>query len=86
MGGIKSELNLALMMVKRQQIIGLVLRSRLIAEKARIIRQFHQIKIGYVAGQSIILQLSDIFPLSEAADMHRAMQQSFHFGKNVLKV
>ena len=35
--GIKAELNLALMMVKRQQIIGSVLRSRPVAEKGDII-------------------------------------------------
>ena len=35
--GIKAELNLALMMVKRQQIIGSVLRSRPVPEKGEII-------------------------------------------------
>jgi NADPH:quinone reductase len=38
--GIKAELNLALMMVKRQQIIGSVLRSRPVAEKAEIVAEF----------------------------------------------
>jgi NADPH:quinone reductase-like Zn-dependent oxidoreductase len=40
MGGIKAELNLATMMVKRQRIIGSVLRSRPVTEKAAIINQF----------------------------------------------
>ena len=40
MGGIKAELNLATMMVKRQRIIGSVLRSRPVAEKAAIIAKF----------------------------------------------
>jgi NADPH:quinone reductase-like Zn-dependent oxidoreductase len=40
MGGIKAELNLAMMMVKRQRIIGSVLRSRPIMEKAAIIDEF----------------------------------------------
>jgi len=38
--GIKAELNLALMMVKRQQIIGSVLRSRPVPEKAEIVAEF----------------------------------------------
>ena len=46
MGGIKAELNLATMMVKRQRIIGSVLRSRPIAEKASIINQFETTEIG----------------------------------------
>ena len=39
--GAKAELNLALMMVKRQQIIGSVLRSRPVPEKAAIVDRVH---------------------------------------------
>ena len=38
--GIKAELNLGLMMVKRQRIIGSVLRSRPVAEKGEIVAEF----------------------------------------------
>lgn len=86
MGGIKSELNIALMMVKRQKIIGSVLRSRPVPEKAEIIADFNQTVMPLFASGKIEPLVSDVFPLSQAADAHRAMEQSSHFGKIVLSL
>lgn len=86
MGGIKSELNIALMMVKRQKIIGSVLRSRPVPEKAKIIADFNQTVMPLFASGKIEPLVSDVFPLSQAADAHRAMEQSSHFGKIVLSL
>ena len=84
--GIKAEINLALMMVKRQRIIGSVLRSRPIEEKARIIQQFQQTVMPLFANQTIKPLISDIFPLAEASKAHQMMESSQHFGKIVLEV
>ncbi|NKB78277.1 MAG: zinc-binding dehydrogenase [Gammaproteobacteria bacterium] len=85
-GGIKAELNLVVMMVKRQQIIGSVLRSRSADEKASIIARFSEQVMPFFMSQSIVPLVSDVFPLSRAADAHRAMEASQHFGKIVLEV
>ncbi len=53
MGGIKAELNLAAMMVKRQRIIGSVLRSRPVAEKADIIAKFEAVVMPLIASGEI---------------------------------
>ena len=86
MGGIKSELNLALMMVKRQQIIGSVLRPRPVDEKASIIDSFSKNVLPLFEDQSIAPLVSDIYPLEQAAQAHIAMESSKHFGKIVLEV
>lgn len=86
MGGIKSEINLAVMMVKRQKIVGSVLRSRPVSEKAQIIADFESTVMPLFASGKIQPLISDVFPLSEAADAHRAMEQGSHFGKIVLSV
>lgn len=86
MGGIKSELNIALMMVKRQKIIGSVLRSRSMAEKASIIANFSSTVMPLFASGKIKPLISDVFPLSQAADAHQAMERGSHFGKIVLEV
>lgn len=86
MGGIKSELNIALMMVKRQKIIGSVLRSRPVPEKAEIIADFDKTVMPLFACEKISPLISDVFPLAQAADAHRAMEQGSHFGKIVLEV
>ncbi len=84
--GIKAELNLALMMVKRQRILGSVLRSRSVAEKAGIIERFTAAVLPLFADRRIEVQVDSVLPLEKAADGHRAMQNSQHFGKIVLSV
>ena len=84
MGGIKAELNLAMMMVKRQRIIGSVLRSRPVDEKASIIKQFEQSVMPLFAAGTIAPLIHASFPLSEAAQAHDLMEQGGHFGKIVL--
>lgn len=84
MGGIKAEINLAMMMVKRQRVIGSVLRSRPVAEKAAIIKQFEQTVMPLFACGTISPLIYASFPLSEAAQAHNLMEQGGHFGKIVL--
>ncbi len=85
MGGIKAELNLATMMVKRQRIIGSVLRSRPVTEKAAIIDQFETEVMPLFAAGTITPLIDARFPLKDAADAHRLMEQGGHFGKIVLE-
>lgn len=86
MGGIKSELNIALMMVKRQKIIGSVLRSRPIEEKASIIADFNHTVMPLFSSGKIEPLISNVFPLSQVADAHRTMEQGSSFGKIVLEI
>jgi len=82
--GIKAELNLALMMVKRQQIIGSVLRSRPVAMKGEIVAEFTRCAIPKFADRSIVI--SKVFPVEEVAAAHKMMEDDAHFGKIVLKI
>ncbi|HEY5673845.1 MAG TPA: NAD(P)H-quinone oxidoreductase [Malonomonas sp.] len=84
--GIKAELNLALMMVKRQQIIGSVLRSRPVAEKGEIIAEFTRRALPKFADRTIVPIIEKVFPLEAVVDAHRMMEADQHFGKIVLKV
>ena len=86
MGGIKAELNLATMMVKRQRIIGSVLRSRPVTEKASIIARFEEKVMPLFAAGRIAPEISATFALKDAADAHRMMEQGGHFGKIILEM
>ncbi len=86
MGGIKAELNLATMMVKRQRIIGSVLRSRPKAEKADIVAEFEQTVMPLFAAGTIEPEIGARFPLKEAAEAHTLMERGGHFGKIILSV
>ena len=84
--GIKAELNLALMMVKRQQIIGSVLRSRPVAEKGEIVAEFTRRALPRFADRSIVPIIEKVFPLEQVVEAHRMMEEDKHFGKIVLKI
>jgi len=86
MGGIKSEINLGMLMVKRQQLIGSVLRSRPVAEKSAIISRFVDTVLPQVAAGKVVPLVSETLPLSEVAAAQRLMEESGHFGKIVLSV
>lgn len=84
--GIKAELNLALMMVKRQQIIGSVLRSRPVPEKAEIVAEFTRRALPKFADRSIVPLIEKVFPIEEVKSAHQMMEEDKHFGKIVLKI
>lgn len=84
--GIKAELNLALMMVKRQQIIGSVLRSRPVSEKGDIVAEFTRTALPKFADRTIVPIIEKVFTIDQVADAHRMMEEDKHFGKIVLKI
>lgn len=84
--GIKAELNLALMMVKRQQIIGSVLRSRPVPEKAEIVAEFTRRALPKFADRGIVPIIEKVFSIDQVAEAHRMMEEDKHFGKIVLKI
>ena len=86
MGGAKAELNLALMMVKRQRIIGSVLRSRPVQEKGEIVARFIAAVMPALAERRIVPLIDRTYALDEVAEAHKTMEASRHFGKVVLKV
>ncbi len=84
--GIKAELNLALMMVKRQQIIGSVLRSRPVPEKGEIVAEFTRRALPKFADRTIVPIIEQVFPIEQIQAAHRMMEEDKHFGKIVLTV
>ncbi len=84
--GIKAELNLALMMVKRQQIIGSVLRSRPVKDKGEIVAEFTRTALPRFADRMIVPIVEKVFSLDDVIEAHRMMEEDRHFGKIVLKV
>lgn len=84
--GIKAELNLALMMVKRQQIIGSVLRSRPVPEKSEIVAEFTRRALPKFADRTIVPIIEKVFTIDQVVEAHKMMEEDRHFGKIVLKI
>ncbi|HVH17999.1 MAG TPA: NAD(P)H-quinone oxidoreductase [Myxococcota bacterium] len=86
MGGAKSEIGLGALLVRRLSVIGSTLRARPVEEKAEIVRAFLA-RFGDALEQGRIGPVVDrVLPLAQAAEAHRAMKASEHFGKIVLRV
>ena len=86
MGGVKAELNLAQLMVRRQKIVGSVLRPRPREEKGQIITRFAADVMDLLKDRQIVPLVDEIFPLEEVSQAHQLMEASGHFGKIVLQV
>ncbi len=86
MGGAEATINLGRLLVKRQHIIGSVLRPRPVAEKAAIVAEFGRVVMPLFAERRIVPLIDRVLPLEEAAEAHRVMEDSAHFGKIVLRV
>jgi NADPH2:quinone reductase len=84
--GIKAELNLGLVMVKRHKIIGSVLRSRPLEEKAKIIKEFTQRVMPKFADRTIVPIIHTVIPMEDVQKAHQLMEESKHFGKIVLQI
>src|SRR5262245_1391980 len=86
MGGARAELDLAALLVRRLSVIGSTLRSRTVAEKAAIVDAFAA-RFGAALEAGRLRPVIDrVLPLAEAAEAHRLMRASAHFGKIVLRV
>lgn len=86
MGGAKAEIGLGQLLVRRLSVIGSTLRTRSEAEKARLVQSLLA-RFGKALETGEIRPVVDrILDLSEAAEGHRLMKASGHFGKIVLRV
>ena len=86
MGGVTVEANLQLIMAKRLQIFGSVLRARSLAEKIAITQRFKQNWLPLLAAGRIKPIVDRVFPVAQAADAHRYMEENRNFGKIVLEI
>jgi putative PIG3 family NAD(P)H quinone oxidoreductase len=86
MKGASAEINLATVLRRHLKIFGSTLRTRSVAEKAKIVRDFlGRFGTALEAGK-LRPPVYKTFPVSQVRDAHRMMQASEHFGKIVLRL
>ena len=86
MGGIKAELDLAQMMIKRARIIGSTLRTRSVTEKAIVMAQLQEKVWPKIEGQEIQPVIQAVFPITEIAEAHNRVASNVTTGKVILTV
>ncbi|WP_336985227.1 NAD(P)H-quinone oxidoreductase [Altererythrobacter aquiaggeris] len=86
LGGMKAELNMAVIMARRFTLTGSTLRARPDAFKALLADEIHTNVWDFVASGQLRPEMDRIFPLVDAAAAHRRMEAGDHIGKIVLAV
>lgn len=86
LGGASGALDLGRLLMKRQQVRGLVMRTRSTPEKIELVRRFEEELLPALADGRLSPQLDRIFPLTEVVSAHQRMEQNLSLGKIVLRV
>jgi tumor protein p53-inducible protein 3 len=85
-GGARADIDLAALLMKRAHVVGSTLRTRPVAEKASIVRAL-EARFGAALQAGRLRPVIDrVLPLADAAQAHRIVRSSAHFGKVVLRV
>jgi putative PIG3 family NAD(P)H quinone oxidoreductase len=84
-GGATAELSLGALLAKRGQLIGSVLRSRPLEEKAALAQSFAKNALPLFARGKLKPILDCVLPMTEVRAAHRRMEQNETFGKIVLR-
>jgi NADPH:quinone reductase-like Zn-dependent oxidoreductase len=84
--GVKSEVNLLSVMLKRLTITGSTLRPRNASFKAAVAKNLQQQVWPLLAARQIKPIIHCTFPLAEAYKAHQLMESCQHIGKIILTV
>jgi tumor protein p53-inducible protein 3 len=86
LGGAAAPLDLGRMLMKRQRICGLVMRTRSVAEKIELVKRFERELWPALDAGTLSPKLDRIFPLADVRAAHERMEQNLNAGKIVLAV
>jgi putative PIG3 family NAD(P)H quinone oxidoreductase len=86
MGGAEASVNLGLMMVKRQRIIGSTLRARSVAAKAAVMDALRAEVWPHIESGAIKPIVDEVFSIEQAEKAHELVAADQTFGKVVMTV
>ncbi len=86
LGGPTANVNLAQLLMRRYQILGLVMRSRPVADKIAITEAFVRDSLPLFSDGRLKPVIDSVRPLSHAREAHERMELNQNIGKIVLEV
>ncbi len=86
LGGPTASVNLAQLLMRRYQILGLVMRSRPVTDKISITEAFIRESLPLLSDGRLAPVVDSVHPLSEARQAHERMELNQNIGKIVLTV
>ncbi len=86
LNGVKAEVDLSAIMLKRLTLTGSTLRARDLGFKAALASDLKTHVWPLLSARKVVPLIHATFPLAEAAKAHALMESSAHMGKIVLKI
>ncbi|MEO8178717.1 MAG: NAD(P)H-quinone oxidoreductase [Deltaproteobacteria bacterium] len=86
LGGAQAQLNLAAVLRRRWQVLGLVMRSRALADKCALVERFRSRLLPEFAQGRLEPKIDRVYPWTEVRAAHERMEQNLNQGKIVLEV
>ncbi len=86
MGGAATEIDLGIVMRKRLQVIGSVMRPQSLDEKIAITQRFVQRWLPALKAGTLHPIIDSVYPLAQAREAHQYMEANRNFGKIILKI
>jgi NADPH:quinone reductase len=84
MGGKQCDINLDMVLLKRLQIKGFIMRSRSLSEKREMTSRFKQRWLPILEQGAITPVIDSVYPLDSVKQAHEKMEANQNFGKIVL--
>ncbi|HEX4338169.1 MAG TPA: NAD(P)H-quinone oxidoreductase [Polyangiaceae bacterium] len=84
LGGASAEVNLAQLLMRRYQLLGLVMRARDVSEKIAITQAFIRETLPLFEKGRLHPVVDKVFRLDQATEAHQRMESNENFGKIVL--
>lgn len=86
MGGSTTEIDLGMVMRKRLQVIGSVMRPQSLQEKIAITQRFEQRWLPELKSAKLRPIIDSVYLIAEARQAHEYMEANRNFGKIILKI
>ncbi len=86
MGGSTTEIDLGVIMRRRLQVIGSVMRPQSLYEKIDITQRFVERWLPELKNGTLRPVIDKVFPLAQASQAHEYMEDNRNFGKIILKI
>jgi NADPH2:quinone reductase len=85
LGGANAEFPMGLLLAKRATVIGTVLRSRPLEEKAALTQSFARDMLNKFVSGALKPVIDTVMPMTEIREAHKRMESNTTFGKIILR-
>jgi len=86
MGGRRAQIDLGAVLMRRQRLVAMTMRSLPLERKILLARKFNDRLLPLFEGGKLVPRVDRVFDFEDAVEAHRLMESGAHLGKLILSV